>query len=918
MTDGLVFESGFEALTGHVPMPWQRRLFTEFHAGRIPDALDLPTGLGKTSVMAIWLVALAAQAAAGRPSLPRRLVYVVDRRTVVDQATDTAEGMRKALRSAAPDAPARPVCEALRSLCVAADETPLAISTLRGEHADNREWQADPARPGIVVGTVDMIGSRLLFSGYGVSRGMRPFHAGLLGHDTLLVLDEAHLCPPFEALLRAIVGDPALKPIVELPAPTARLMSLSATGRSRGDVFRLMRDDEATAIVRKRREARKLLNLDDLQAGKKLEEVLAAKAIARLQEGPARVVVFCNSRTTAQAVAANLQKHKAKEKNDLPILLLTGARRGHERAELAEALRRSGYVAKDWSPAVTPAVLVATSAGEVGVDLDADHMVCDLVACERMIQRLGRVNRRGGDSRRACIDVVVPPPTKSSKTESDADASARVLRWRAALEALPDVDGAGHDASPAAFAALKAAQPALIESATTPEPLHPALTRALVDDWSMTSLDDHPGRPDIQPWLRGWVEDEEPQTRVVWRERLPWRAGRDFDAEAAAAFFDAAAPHLHETLEAETAVVLDVLESRVNKAMERRGSDTPPAAESTPALIVLDRRGKPVAGWTLGDLAKGLSTKRSRQDLAADLRFGTAVVWAGLGGIDQSGLLTADDTETVVPCLDNDWIGDARAEAILENIGYRVLTFADALPQGWRETFRLVLVDDDEDQPDGIVVAERIAEPGRSNEIGACRQTLTDHRAAIVAEVQRIGALLGLPPPSIDVLVHAALRHDDGKACVRWQRYAGQRSFRAGRDEPLAKFTGRGDWRLLQIGDHVYRHEFGSLLAAERDPALASLSEEARDLVLHLIASHHGDARPVIVAVADEAPPSVTADRARDVALRFARMQRRWGPWGLAWWEALLRGADHRASRRLDMVKGRPLDPVKRTVVERA
>ncbi len=52
MTDGLFFDSGFEALTGHVPMPWQRRLFTEFHAGRIPDALDLPTGLGKTSVMA--------------------------------------------------------------------------------------------------------------------------------------------------------------------------------------------------------------------------------------------------------------------------------------------------------------------------------------------------------------------------------------------------------------------------------------------------------------------------------------------------------------------------------------------------------------------------------------------------------------------------------------------------------------------------------------------------------------------------------------------------------------------------------------------------------------------------------------------------------------------------------------------------
>lgn len=44
----------------------------------------------------------------------------------------------------------------------------LPISTLRGQFVDNRDWLADPAAPAIVVGTVDMIGSRLLFMGYGV------------------------------------------------------------------------------------------------------------------------------------------------------------------------------------------------------------------------------------------------------------------------------------------------------------------------------------------------------------------------------------------------------------------------------------------------------------------------------------------------------------------------------------------------------------------------------------------------------------------------------------------------------------------------------------------------------------------------------------------------------------------------------
>src|SRR5690606_20547156 len=80
-----------------------------------------------------------------------------------------------------------------------------------------------------------------------------------------------------------------------------------------------------------------------------------------------------------------------------------------------------------------------------------------------------------------------------------------------------------------------------------------------------------------------------------------------------------------------------------------------------------------------------------------------------------------------------------------------------------------------------------------------------------------------------------------------------------------------------------------------------SLPEHWRDLVLHIVAAHHGNARPVIsVAGADDAPPSALAGRARDVALRFARMQKRWGPWGLAWWESLLRAADQQASREGD------------------
>src|SRR5215813_14043499 len=78
------FSEGFLALTGCYPFPWQAALFSELAEGRcFRRNCDLPTGLGKTSIIAIWLLALAHHARSGAlAGFPRRLVYVVNRRTV--------------------------------------------------------------------------------------------------------------------------------------------------------------------------------------------------------------------------------------------------------------------------------------------------------------------------------------------------------------------------------------------------------------------------------------------------------------------------------------------------------------------------------------------------------------------------------------------------------------------------------------------------------------------------------------------------------------------------------------------------------------------------------------------------------------------------------------------------------------------
>jgi len=393
------FKTGFEFRSGIPnPFPWQEELFRWFMTGSVERALDIPTGLGKTTVMAIWLFARAEGA-----KVPRRLVYIVDRRAVVDQATDVANALREAVGRH----------QALGA-ALSLNGRPLSISTLRGQHVDNKQWLEDPASPAIIVGTIDMIGSRLMFEGYGVSRKMRPYHAGLLGADALMVLDEAHLVPPFEMLLDAIASNSAgvgpRSAGARAVVPPFKLMSLSATGRTRRvRPFTLTDKDLEHPIVRQRLEAKKRLVLKPLkiegepppaQLDSLLADSLAEEAWQVAERGAkaVRVIVFCNKRKVAEEAKKALERlAKAADQAEIKghTELFVGGRRVYERDRAAARLRELGFIAGSKVTLTKPAFVFATSAGEVGVDLDADHMASDLVEWERMVQRLGRVNRRG-------------------------------------------------------------------------------------------------------------------------------------------------------------------------------------------------------------------------------------------------------------------------------------------------------------------------------------------------------------------------------------------------------------------------------------------------------------------------------------------------------------------------------------------
>jgi CRISPR-associated endonuclease/helicase Cas3 len=905
------------------PFPWQNCLLERFLTGDLPDALDIPTGLGKTSVMAIWLVARALGA-----KVPRRLVYVVDRRAVVDQSTEVAESLREWV------AKDRAVAKAL-----GLGDRPLPISTLRGQHVDNREWLEDPSLPAIVVGTVDMIGSRLLFEGYRCSRKLRSYHAALLGADALIVLDEAHLAPSFESMVRAATDSQSLKPHSEQIhfIPPSQVLSLSATGRVTTNTLRLSDLDEGHEVVKRRLEAKKRVRFTDPVEASVLAEGISRKAWELIGGGKraSRVIVFVDSRKTAQEVhdtIGRLAKGDGTSKIAIETELFVGGRRVAEREEAANRLAKLGLIAGTKMKPEKPVFVVATSAGEVGVDLDADHAVLDLVEWERMVQRLGRVNRRGeGEADVWIVPTMIDDKTKDAlekdekirtqrgTANDDADEDeeedgaegkpakrlkederSRVYRWRrkeatqCAIRNLPFSDGS-YDASPRALTELMGKESSLIEAGSTPAPLYPELTRAVVESWSMTSLEEHTGRPGVRPWLRGWVE-EEAQTSVVWRTWLPRRA----DAKV---FFDAAPIETVETLEMESTTVLDWLAKRVKQIVNAQDESHPvsrneddddeaetkiptrtPLALKDVVLFVLDERHR---GWTISELAA--LDKKGRDGLLRDISGETIVIETRLGGLSENGLLDPKSNRATD-------VSDSKANRLSFRVRETENVEARSMEDDWRVEATFALRTNNEGDPVAWLVVETDRKQPSTTADGRStgrEQALEEHQSFAERYARGIGDRVGLQTHHVDLLALAAVLHDEGKRAERWQR-----AFGAPKDKrPLGKTTNRPIQSILA----GYRHELGSLTYAERDSRVAALSPEDRDLVLHMIAAHHGYARPILrTDGCDVAPPSALVERAREIALRFSRLEKRWGPWGLAWWETLLRAADQGASREND------------------
>ena len=535
------FELFFEAATDHPPYDYQCRLAGGDSGTRCRSQLiNIPTGLGKTA--AVVLAWLWNRVKRQDSKWPCRLVYCLPMRTLVEQTQEEVARWIANL-AAAEQAGKIPLDqEAQTKLQWLKTRSPVVL--MGGEENDDarREWDIYPEEPAILIGTQDMLLSRALNRGYGISRYRWPMHFGLLNNDCLWVMDETQLMGP--GLNTACQLEAFRVTFGSIPANRCASWYMSATGnpehlktrewrdttRPADFAFGLSAQEEAAASgpIYDRRRATKLLRIERTRSFDEAEspedllsEVLAKHqamltAVGTDQELPKRTLIICN--TVDRAV--NLHVAVAKMKPDgCDLVLLHSRFRPPERKAQMERLKKASLANFPRGQ-----IVVATQVIEAGVDLSSAVLWSEVAPLVSLVQRLGRLNRSGefglsGWKPEAIIVGVgveaVPPREAKEACESREKRNiGRCLPYeRTACEtAWTSLVKFSGDACPANLQTVQG------DIATSIPRCPYSLQRHEFTDFFDTDANLSLGFTDVSPFVRSLDDDTDLQ--VLWREEL--------------------------------------------------------------------------------------------------------------------------------------------------------------------------------------------------------------------------------------------------------------------------------------------------------------------------------------------------------------------------------------------------------------
>jgi len=393
------YDELFTVATSTRPFPYQVAFAT---AAELPALLRVPTGAGKTATAVLgWLWRRRfAPDEATRRSTPRRLVFCLPMRTLVEQTSHVARTW-------------------LASLGLT---TEVGLHVLMGGAVDDA-WEAHPERDAILIGTQDQLLSRALNRGYAMSRYRWPVHFALLNNDALWVLDEVQLMGPGLSTsaqlhaLRESLGTqvPCGSVWMSATLSTRRLRTVDLGGREL-TALEIGPADLDHPVLARRHHARKTI----APADSKHDDVTAiAREIVAAHIAGSLTLAVVNR----VARARELFEAVTSVAVQVRVRLIHSRFRPDDRARIQAEVLASG-----WS-----GILVATQAIEAGVDLSARVLFSDLASWSSLVQRFGRCNRRGehDDAQVRWIDL----PDDKARPYEPAD----VQRARARLQELADV-----------------------------------------------------------------------------------------------------------------------------------------------------------------------------------------------------------------------------------------------------------------------------------------------------------------------------------------------------------------------------------------------------------------------------------------------------------------------------------------------
>ncbi|MEW5740759.1 MAG: DEAD/DEAH box helicase [Myxococcota bacterium] len=511
------FQAFFETATGFRPYEWQTVVALE----GLPDVLSVPTGLGKTEVALAWAWRLLVD----KKPEPLHLVVCLPMRSLV---TQTVQRLK--------------TCFA--ALAAKKSDVGVAVYQLMGGAVDD-EWVNHPDKPWVLVGTQDQLLSRALNRGYSMSRFEWPVHFGLLNNDCRWLIDEVQLMGPglwttaqldwmrrerFESLkpcpttwMSATVGTSFLKTTDRvrdgLAEPSREQLAIedklqAALGGDTG--LKWWREAKrplawwqpeaaaqpATGGGRKRGAAK------SAAATAVTPDAIATSVKAKHVAGTLSLVI-CNTVGVARAV------FRALSSVDHKVLLTSRFRRDdrarHETRLIDfEARRKAGALAEG-DPGL---ICVSTQVIEAGVDVSAHRLFTELAPWPSLLQRLGRLNRKGNDQDAQAWVWETPKEDGNKKLERIGPyEAADIDRAKKLVEAF--VPLSQDKAFSEAIAGLSASKQKGVTDALQPKPS--PLPRALdVQGLFSTERDVHGGFTDVSAFVRG--TDPDLDVTVFWRD----------------------------------------------------------------------------------------------------------------------------------------------------------------------------------------------------------------------------------------------------------------------------------------------------------------------------------------------------------------------------------------------------------------